>query len=95
MLKGEVLKGKPRQMLTRPGRLRARSGSKLPTANVPLRALKDGVQKINYFLLKYVRHSLGYRDLVDLFEVVCNAWLRGKEGCQPFCFGFIFLTDNG
>ena len=26
-------------MLTRLGRLRARSGSKLPTANVPLRAL--------------------------------------------------------
>jgi hypothetical protein len=37
--KGEVLKGTPRRMLTRPGRLRARSGSKLPEANVPLRAL--------------------------------------------------------
>ena len=42
MLKGEVLKDKPRQMLTRPGRLRARSGSKLPEANVPLWAL-DGL----------------------------------------------------
>ena len=66
MLRGEVLKGKPRQNLTRPGRLRAQSGSKLPTANGPLRALEDGVQKMNYFLLGYVRHSLGYRALVDL-----------------------------
>ena len=40
VLKGEVLKDKPQQMLTRPGRLRARSGSKLPEANVPLRALE-------------------------------------------------------
>ena len=39
-------KAKPRRILTRPGRLRAWSGSKLPTANVPLRALEDGVQKI-------------------------------------------------
>ena len=39
---GEMLKDKTRRMLTRPGRLRARSGSKLPAASVPLRALKDG-----------------------------------------------------
>ena len=32
--------GEPRRMLTRPGRLRARSGSKLPEANVPLRVLE-------------------------------------------------------
>jgi hypothetical protein len=32
LIKGEVLKGKPRRTLTRPGRLRARSGSKLPAA---------------------------------------------------------------
>ena len=51
VLKGEVLKGKPRQMLTRPGRLRAQSGSKLPEANVPLRALKEGVQKIRCLVL--------------------------------------------
>ena len=39
--------------------------SKLPAANVPLQALKDWAQKMNYFLSKYVRHSLVYRDLVD------------------------------
>ena len=38
---------------------------KLPAANVPLRALKEGVQKINFSVLKYVRHSLVYRELVD------------------------------
>ena len=38
VLKGEVLKDKPRQKLTRPGRLRARSGSKLPEASIPHRA---------------------------------------------------------
>ena len=38
-MKGEVLKDKPRRTLTRPGRLRARSGSKLPEATGPLRAL--------------------------------------------------------
>ena len=43
VLKGEVLKDKPQQKLTRPGRLRARSGSKLPTANVPLWALEGWV----------------------------------------------------
>ena len=42
-MKGEVLKGKPRRILTRPGRLRARSGSKLPEANIPLRALEGWV----------------------------------------------------
>ena len=36
-------------ILTRLGRLRARSGSKLPTANVPLRAL-DGWGATNYLL---------------------------------------------
>ena len=45
VLKGEVLKDKPQQMLTRPGRLRARSGSKLPEANVPLRALEGWVTR--------------------------------------------------
>ena len=45
VLKGEVLKDKPQQMLTRPGRLRARSGSKLPEANVPLRAFEGWVTK--------------------------------------------------
>ena len=52
--------------------------SKLPEANVPLRALKDGVQEINYFLLKYVRHSLGYRDLAD----------------QQFDFQFFSFSSN-
>ena len=37
--------GEPRRILTRPGRLRARSGSKLPEANVPLRALEGWVTK--------------------------------------------------
>ncbi len=65
VLKGEVLKDKPQQMLTRPGRLRARSGSKLPEANVPLRALEDGLQERMYFLLGCVRHSSGKYDLID------------------------------
>ena len=38
-------KAKPRKTLTRPGRLRARSGSKLPAANVPLRALEGWVTR--------------------------------------------------
>ena len=38
----EMEKDKPRRMLTRPGRLRAQSGSKLPPANVPLRVLEGG-----------------------------------------------------
>ena len=65
VLKGEVLKDKPQQKLTRPGRLRARSGSKLPEANVPLRALEDGLQERMYFLLGCVRHSSGKYDLID------------------------------
>ena len=66
MLRGEVLKGKPRQSLTRPGRLRARSGSKLPTANVPLRALGGwGTKDDFYFLLGYVRNPSGLCDSVS------------------------------
>ena len=38
MLRGEVMKSKPRHMLTRPGRLRARSGP-APQARAPTRAL--------------------------------------------------------
>ena len=49
VLKGEVLKAKPRRILTRPGRLRARSGSKLPEANVPLRAFEGWVKKYYLF----------------------------------------------
>ena len=66
MLKDEVLIGpKAGTVLTRPGRLRARSGSKLPTANVPLRALGGwGTKDKLYFLLGYVRHSSGLCDLV-------------------------------
>ena len=53
-------------MLTRPGRLQARSGSKLLEANVPLRAFGGvGLQKIVCFLFRYVRHSLGICDLLD------------------------------
>ena len=37
--------GEPRRILTRPGRLRVRSGSKLPEANVPLRAFGGWVTK--------------------------------------------------
>ena len=58
VLKGEVLKGKTRQRLTRPGRLRAWSGSKLPEANVPLRALEDSLQKRMSFLLGCVLYDL-------------------------------------
>ena len=65
VLKGEVLKDKPQQKLTRPGRLRARSGSKLPEANVPLRALEEALQERMYFLLGCVRHSSGKYDLID------------------------------
>ena len=65
VLKGEVLKDKPQQKLTRPGRLRARSGSKLPEANVPLRALEDRLQKRMHFLLRCVRQGSGKYDLVN------------------------------
>ena len=65
MLKGEGLKAEPRRMLTRPGRLRARSGSKLPKGTVPLWALEDGLQERMYFLLGCVRHSSGKYDLID------------------------------
>ena len=43
VLKGEVLKDKPQQRLTRPGRLRARSGSKLPAARFRSGPLKTVV----------------------------------------------------
>ena len=39
-MKDELLIGKPRRILTRLGRLRPRSGSKLPEATGPLRALE-------------------------------------------------------
>ena len=65
MLKGEVLKAEPRRMLTRPGRLRAQSGSKLPTANVPLQALEGWVEEKMYFLLGCVRCASGKYDLND------------------------------
>ena len=39
--------------------------SKLPKANVPLRALEDGLQERMYFLLGCVRHSSGKYDLID------------------------------
>ena len=44
---------------------KARCGSKLPEANVPLRALEDGLQERMYFLLGCVRHSSGKYDLID------------------------------
>ena len=45
------------RLLTRLGRLRARSGSKLPTANVPLRAL-DGRGAKDDFISVGVRSAL-------------------------------------
>ena len=83
-MKGEVLKGKPRQILTRPGRLRARSGSKLPTANVPLRALEDGVQKIEvratFFAI--LRFGLGRRGTKD------------RSACDILCDIAVWFNSN-
>ena len=39
--------------------------SKLPTANVPLRALEDRIQGGMYFLWGCARHASGKYDLVD------------------------------
>ena len=57
MLIEEVLIEKERTYLNTPGRLRARSGSKLPTANVPLRAL-DGWGAKDGFISVGVRSAL-------------------------------------
>ena len=46
MYGGEMRSRRTSTHVNTPGRLQARSGFKLPTANVPLRALEDGVQKI-------------------------------------------------
>ena len=42
MYGGEMLSRRSTTYVNTPGRLRARSGSKLPEANVPLRALEGG-----------------------------------------------------
>ena len=84
VLKGKLLMGEPRRMLTRPGRLRARSGSKLPTANVPLRALEDGVQKIEvratFFAI--LRFGLGRRGTKD------------RSACDILCDIAVWFNSN-
>ena len=51
VLKGEVLKDKPQQKLTRPGRLRARSGSKLPKARFRSGPKDGGVRRSGSLVL--------------------------------------------
>ena len=83
-MKDELLIGEPRRILTRLGRLRPRSGSKLPTANVPLWALEDGVQKIEvratFFAI--LRFGLGRRGTKD------------RSACDILCDIAVWFNSN-
>ena len=83
-MKGELLIGEPRRILTRLGRLRPRRGSKLPTANVPLQALEDGVQKIEvratFFAI--LRFGLGRRGTKD------------RSACDILCDIAVWFNSN-
>ena len=83
-MKGEMLSRRTSTHVNTPGRLRARSGSKLPTANVPLRALEDGVQKIEvratFFAI--LRFGLGRRGTKD------------RSACDILCDIAVWFNSN-